>query len=273
MSAPRGLPARAAAVALMAYGALAAAGCAARGFAPPDRPGTPVPVAEASEALTSVWRGCDGLTTYTAEAALSGRAGSGRVRGRLHLGLSAEGGIRIEAVAPFGLLFVLAGGTDGATLFLPREGEVLRDTPAPAILETVSGLNVSPQALLAMLSGCIGHGGDAAGAFRHGGDLLEVRVGQAVVWLRGSGAGARLVAARDAGVLIDYGSAAGEHPPREVRLRAPATGGGGNDVDLRLALSQIELNVPLEPAAFTVSVPASAREITLDELRRSGLLR
>jgi outer membrane lipoprotein-sorting protein len=44
-------------------------------------------------------------------------------------------------------------------------------------------------------------------------------------------------------------------------------------VDLTATLSQIEANVDIEPAAFTVTVPPGARELTLDELRAAGPLR
>jgi len=40
--------------------------------------------------------------------------------------------------------------------------------------------------------------------------------------------------------------------------------------DLQLALSQVEINMPLGAELFTVQIPASAGAITLDELRRSG---
>ena len=39
--------------------------------------------------------------------------------------------------------------------------------------------------------------------------------------------------------------------------------------DLRLTLSQVEINVPLGADAFTVQIPRSARPISLDELRHA----
>ena len=49
-------------------------------------------------------------------------------------------------------------------------------------------------------------------------------------------------------------------------------GSGGAGFDLRLALSQVEINVALDPIVFTVIVPAGAQPIGLDELRRAGPL-
>jgi hypothetical protein len=56
--------------------------------------------------------------------------------------------------------------------------------------------------------------------------------------------------------------------PRSIRI--VAAGPGENDqasYDLRLALSQVETNVPLEAEVFRVEIPPSADPITIDELR------
>jgi hypothetical protein len=58
--------------------------------------------------------------------------------------------------------------------------------------------------------------------------------------------------------------------PRSVRLRRAAPADGA--VDLRLTLSQTEVNVDLPAEAFTFRTPAGAEPMTLDELRRSGPL-
>ncbi len=42
--------------------------------------------------------------------------------------------------------------------------------------------------------------------------------------------------------------------------------------DLRLALSQVEINGTLDPATFRVQVPAGAAPMTLEELRQAGPL-
>jgi len=57
-----------------------------------------------------------------------------------------------------------------------------------------------------------------------------------------------------------------------VRIRHDVTA-STPAVDARLAISQVETNVDLPAAAFTVIVPGSAAPITLDELRSSGPLR
>jgi hypothetical protein len=42
--------------------------------------------------------------------------------------------------------------------------------------------------------------------------------------------------------------------------------------NLELKLSQLEPNVQLRPEVFRVDVPSSAERISVDELKRSGLL-
>jgi len=58
--------------------------------------------------------------------------------------------------------------------------------------------------------------------------------------------------------------------PRTIRLTSvDAAGGHGGAFDLTLALSQVDINVPLEADVFHVQIPASADPITIDELRHA----
>jgi hypothetical protein len=56
--------------------------------------------------------------------------------------------------------------------------------------------------------------------------------------------------------------------PRTVRL----TSIDSKRFDLRLTLSQVEVNMPLGPEVFRVQVPAGAQPITLEELKGAGPL-
>jgi hypothetical protein len=56
--------------------------------------------------------------------------------------------------------------------------------------------------------------------------------------------------------------------PRTLRL----TSDDRKRFDVRLALSQVEVNAPLDAGVFRVQIPASARPIGLQELRESGPL-
>jgi outer membrane lipoprotein-sorting protein len=53
-------------------------------------------------------------------------------------------------------------------------------------------------------------------------------------------------------------------------LRLQASGTPAADVTVRL--SDVNINVPLEPEVFAVDVPAGAEPLTIEELRRAGPL-
>jgi hypothetical protein len=76
-------------------------------------------------------------------------------------------------------------------------------------------------------------------------------------------------AARRPGWQIEYPAWQGAFPAT-VRLRSldPQV-----NVDLTAAVSQLEANVTVDPAAFKVDVPQEALSMTLDELRDAGPLR
>ncbi len=44
------------------------------------------------------------------------------------------------------------------------------------------------------------------------------------------------------------------------------------NTDLTIRLSQVEVNEPIDPAAFSVEVPSTATPITLEDLRKAGPL-
>src|SRR5215212_5600557 len=118
---------------------LIAAACAAR--TPPRPAGTPTPDPTAADAFATATAACKGFRSMEGELSLSGRAGGERVRGRILTGLEAGGAVRLEAVAPFGApFFVLAGKSERATLVLPREHRVLKDTAVRDVLERITGL-------------------------------------------------------------------------------------------------------------------------------------
>src|SRR6185436_20120290 len=101
-------------------------------------------------------KACIGFRSLVAELSLSGKAGSEKIRGRVHAGLERGGDVRLEGVAPFGApVFILAGKNDKATLLLPRDHRVLRDTGVATVLERLTGLALSADDLRLILSGCL----------------------------------------------------------------------------------------------------------------------
>ena len=57
-------------------------------------------------------------------------------------------------------------------------------------------------------------------------------------------------------------------------MLADYTSGGqpAANTDLTIRLSQVEVNEPIDPAAFSVEVPSTATPITLEDLRKAGPL-
>jgi outer membrane lipoprotein-sorting protein len=284
------------------------AGCAARGgkFVMPSGAGEPLP--EYSQLFEEATKTCRGVRTLTAEASLSGRVGGQKVRGKLHLGLAEPNAVRIEAVAPFGPPgFILAAHDGDGTLLLPRDNAAVKGVPAADLIDALAGLPLSPDELRAVATGCVAPGASAKGGQRFG-DLAAITLEDgAVVYLRtrgnattkgstAAGAGANrtaaagapeIVAAQRKGLTVEYAESV-NGLPRRVHLLSTAPSSTSSSTstssassmapsgvaraDLTLVLSQVEINVSLEPAAFTVDVPEGAKSLTLDDLRRSGPL-
>jgi hypothetical protein len=206
----------------------------------------------------------------TASMAMSGKAGATKVRGRIDAGFEAPARARLEGIAPFGKpVFVLvADGTRG-TLVLPREDRVLRDAPPDQIVEALAGVALGPDALRTAIAGC----GLTAAAPTAGRSFPDgwtaVAQPEGTTYLR-QAAGAWQVAAATRGpvtvIYSDYASGR----PATIRLRAETQGRASADLTLRL--SDVEINIPLDPKAFNAEIPEHPVPLTLDELRRAGPL-
>ena len=264
-------------LALASLGAslLVVAGCAARGFVVPTGPGTVEPtLAEAYQASIAP---CGDLRSLTADIKLSGRVDGRRVRGTLQVGLTRDGGVRIEAVAPFGApIFTIAGRADAGTLWLPRSREVVRAAPAE-ILEALTGVALPASGLFEIVTACPASDDAVVKAERFSSpDLARVSLRSgAEVWWRPDVSPLHPLGARRVGALVEY-RAFDSDRPQTVRLAAtPGTAGtpGASRADLSLALQQVETNAALGDEAFALAVPDGAKVLTLIELRQAGVLR
>lgn len=250
-------------------------GCAARGFVVPTGVGTVEPtLAQVYQASIA---SCGELRSITADIKLSGRVDGRRVRGTLQVGLTRDGGVRIEAVAPFGApIFTIAGQADSGTLWLPRSREVVRATPSE-ILDALTGVSLPPSGLFEIVTACPASDDAVVKAERFSKpDLARVALRSgAEVWWRPGVAPLRPLGARHDGALVEYRTFAGDRP-QTVRLGArPAATGtpAASRADLSLTLQQVESNVALPDEAFTLAVPDGAKVLTLSELRQAGVLR
>ena len=197
------------------------------------------------------------------------------MRGRILTGLEAGGGVRLEAVAPFGApFFVLAGRNERATLVLPREHRVLKDTGVAEVLERITGLAFGADDLRLILSGCLTDNAAPSDGRQWGGGWKAVTIGpERVAYLRIQDGQPVLSAADYGSWHIDYsGHSAGF--PRVVRVRNAATAkadarqtSADGLIDITARIEQLQVNTTINPLAWVVDVPADADPMTLDELR------
>ena len=247
--------------------AICAAACAPKSLSLPSPGGAPLP--NAADLHTAITKGCTGVRTFTAELGLSGRAADQRIRGRAVVGFESPDAMRLEGLAPIGQpAFILVSRAGRATLLLPRDARVLTGANAGDILGALTGVTLGPADLQAILTGCVVPSPRVASGTEQDGWVILTLDGGATLYLRRVRAALELRAARRDNWQIEYADWQ-NGLPRMVRIISTAAPA----VDVRAQLSQLETNVDLEDAAFTVDVPRDAQPITLDELREAGPLR
>jgi hypothetical protein len=212
------------------------------------------------------------VSTISAELAVSGSAGGQRLRGRVLAGLAAPASALLDAAAPFGAsLFIYAARDGAATLLLPRDGRVLRGGDPAAVLEAVTGVPLAADDLRLTLTGCARESAVTSGrAFGDSWRGVSLASGEAFLHRDSPNAPWRLVAAvysgSGGGWRADY-LAFEDGLPRNIRL---VSGDRGRRFNLRLTLSQVDVNPPLGPDVFEPTIPDSAVPISLQELREAG---
>ena len=227
------------------------------------------PLGDVEGVHASVSTACRGIRTLTAELGLSGHAGRERLRGRVVAGLTRDGSMRLEGVAPFGPpAFILAARAGVSVLLLPRDARVLRGARAEDVLGALTGVTFGPADLLAILDGCVVPSPTATAGRLHTNGWASIDLVGGRLYLQRRDGAWRVRAAHRDGWQIEYVPGAGPLP-QSVRLWA---GGPAVMVDLAVALSQVETNVNLDDTAFDVAVPDTAEAVTLEELRRNGPL-
>jgi hypothetical protein len=252
---------------------LAGSGCATGRLRLPTGPG--IPRSDFAALFEEATTGCRSVRTITAELSLSGRAGAQRLRGRVQVGLSAPADVRLEAPAPFGApVFILAATNERGTLLLPRDSRVVRDASVRDVLAALAGIELGAADLRALVSGCVIPEPRAQAGREFPADWIAVDLQDAaVVWLHRQNGRWRVAAGEHAGLRVEYanGTTAAADLPRQLRVSATAASDTAQ-LDLRISLSQVEINVPLGPEAFTLTVPSGTTPMTLDELRARGAL-
>jgi hypothetical protein len=246
-----------------------ASSCAPRLAALPSGPGTPFP--DALSAYEQATTRCRDVKTLAAILTISGRAAGQRFpRASVDGGFEAPANVRLELPSPGRPIFTFVASGDRATLLLGREGRILRDAPAPATLEALAGIALTPSELRTIVSGCGFGPGEPADARALDAGWASMQLSGATAWLQQVGGTWTLVAASRGPVEVRYSDFV-QGRPAVIRLRSSA-GQAGRATDLTVTLSQVDINEPLGPSVFQVDVPPDAKPLTLEELRQAGPL-
>ncbi|HEY7287907.1 MAG TPA: hypothetical protein VH497_20805 [Vicinamibacterales bacterium] len=249
--------------------------CAGSGCAPalmklPGEPGVPAP--DFATTYLEATRACKPVSSMTAEIGVTGSVSGQRLRARILAGFKAPSA-RLEAVAPFGgPLFVFVATGKDATLLLPRDDRVVEHADAAEVLEAIAGVRLGPSDLLQALTGCaspVNWGNPQAI-----GDQWRTAAGTGgskIYLKRDTTSGPWRVVAilfPGPGLQPDWRAEYSQFRndlPGAVRLVASDR----QRFDLSLTLTQVEVNTQLAPDVFRVDVPASARPMSIDELRNA----
>jgi hypothetical protein len=210
------------------------------------------------------------VKTITVSMAISGKAGTTRLRGRIDAGFEAPARARLEGIAPFGKpVFVLVADGARGTLVLPREDRVLRDAAPDQIVDALAGVPLGPDALRTAIAGCgLTAAVPTAGrSFANGWTAIAQPDG--ATYLRQAVGAWQVAAATRGPVTVMYSDYASGRPAT-IRLRAESQGRASADLTLRV--SDVEINAPLDPKTFNAELPEHPVPLTLDELRRAGPL-
>jgi hypothetical protein len=201
--------------------------------------------------------------------ALSGKAGSTKLRGRIDAGFAAPAQARLEGLAPFGKpVFVLVADAGRGTLVLPREHRVLTDAP-DRIVEALAGVALGPEALRTAVSGCGLDGASASAGQSYPNGWASALAGDSTVYLRQANGVWQIAGATRGPLSLTYADFA-DGRPTTIHLRAAAD--AHVTADLTLRLSELDTNTTLDPATFEAPLPEHPVPLTLEELRRAGPL-
>jgi hypothetical protein len=252
---------------VLAFIAMASAGCGPHAFSLP--PGPPTPDPRAADIWNAASSACRATHTVHASLSVRGRLGGRRIPGMAGAALlvvvSDAGDIAIEARVSGQLAFKVGGRADDATLFLPNDRRVVRG-PAADIVSALIGVPIDPPALVAVLAGCVSQ--TPADQGERFGPVLAVRTADATVYLEPHGAGTWRVRAglRQAlAVSYDYGA---DDKIRDINWQSTVPDAA---VAITFRVDALDQNVPLDPGMFSVVVPDDATPMTIEELGRAGI--
>jgi hypothetical protein len=255
------MPSRPSSVAVLALALALMSGCAGGRFGRPA--GVAVPFPEAADIWTELSRACRAVTLARAELRVSGRV-DGQGFPALTTGLVVDADrLSILAMAGARSVFRLAGDRASVVLLNYLDRRMTRG-PAADVVDALVGVRLTPDRLLALLTGCVSSDPVATLAERIG-TTARIRTADSIIYLAERNGQWRLAAAEFGDVMADY-RRVDPAGPREIELRR------GSDVTLRIRVIEFERNPQLSPAVFQLAVPDAFVEVPLDALRQGGPL-
>ena len=259
---------------------LATISCAPRIVSLPSGGGTDFP--DYAPAFEQATKTCGSVKTLVAVLSISGRTYRQRLRAKIDAGFEAPSRVRLELPAPGKPFFTYVVDGTTATLVLPRDGRVLREAPPVETLEALTGVAIGPEDLRTIVAGCGLTAGEVTRARSFDGGWVALYSDRATTWLQQiAGQWQLAVSTRESAkalggpLEVRYSEfVAGRPATIRLRMLADYARGGqpSADTDLTICLSQVEVNEPIDPAAFSVEVPSTATPITLEDLRKAGPL-
>jgi len=240
---------------LVVTGLLVTTGCGARLFVPPAGPGQPAP--EAAAIWNDLTADCRGIESLVVGMRVSG---PGVPSLSITGAITSDGRLRLDARAAGTTQFILFGSAADAAIWL-RDGNRVAHGAAEAIVETLVGVRLEPERLLAVLTGCMAKDLTVAEARRYG-DRLAVVTSDTRAYLRHGEDGWVAEAALFDRVIVQYDAFDGGWPARILMRSAPGTA-----VEFRLSIAVSDRRAgPVAAEAFEPEIPADAVPVELEAL-------
>lgn len=243
------------------------AGCASTRLTLPRGPS--VPLVDYQPVFEEATDSCRRVRTLQAAMAVNARSGEKRLRGDVLAALARPASLRLVGVAAFGAPgFVLVAEPASTTLVLPRDRRVVTGATASELLDALAGLSLDAEEFRSVVTGCLVPDPRAVDARIHENGWIAVRMeDEAVAYVHTLDDAPVVVAGTRPGMTVWYS----DHVrglPRQVDVRAVDP--EGLVTELTATLSQVSVNIDLEPEVFVAQIREDYVPMTLEQFRGSA---